>query len=167
MYLNAKTKACLQTWVSHIPRAFAVYDERTPQATVFTDSSTTGWGIYWEQGDLEYGEEWPIEQQSWHINILELKAVLLALLMLVKHLRNKHIQLFIDNTTAISCIKKGGSTKSFTCNAVTQDIFKYAWSKGITFILAYIPTKENVRADRASRGLHIFRGVVSVFRYSA
>ena len=27
----------------------------------------------------------------------------------------------------------------------------YAWNKGITFKLAYCPTKLNVRADRASR----------------
>ena len=151
MYLDTQTKQCIRMWVVHIPKASAVYAEKPTQATVFTDASKSGWGFFWQQGDFEYGEEWSVDQSELHINILELQAVLLALKSLVKHVRKKHIQLFVDNTTAISCIRKGGSTGSYTCNNVTQDLYRYAWAQHITFVLAYCPTKENVEADRASR----------------
>lgn len=151
IYLNAKTRECIQGWLHHIPLASAKYDEVTPQEIVFTDASKTGWGCYWVGGDYEYGEEWPVDVKELHINILELQAILLALKILCTSVRNKLIHLFIDNTTAISCIRKGGSTHSLTCNAVTYEIYQYAWSKGITFKLAYCPTAENVNADRASR----------------
>ena len=151
VYLSSATKACLREWIQHIPIASAIYAEAIPQETVYTDSSKTGWGCYWVQGDLEYGEEWPLDEQELHINILELKAVLVTLKFLKVHMARKLVHFFIDNTTAISCIRKGGSNGSYTCNEVTEYIYRYAWNKGITFKLAYCPTKLNVKADRASR----------------
>ena len=151
VYLSGATKDCIREWIAHLPIASAIYAELIPQETVYTDSSKTGWGCYWVQGDLEYGEEWPLDEQSLHINILELKAVLVTLKQLLWSLKGKLVHFFIDNTTAISCIKKGGSNGSYTCNEVTQLIYRYAWKKGITFKLTYCPTKLNVRADRASR----------------
>ncbi len=78
-------------------------------------------------------------------------TVLVNLKQLLWRLKGKLVHFFIDNTTAISCIKKGGSNGSYTCNEVTELIYRYAWKKGITFKLSYCPTKLNVRADRASR----------------
>ena len=151
MRLSAATKACLSEWLLHLPLARAVYADLPPQLQVFTDSSKVGWGTYMVQGDVEYGEEWPLEEQELHINILELKAVLMALKFLATHVKHKLVHLFIDNTTAIACIRKGGSTASFSCNEVTERVYRYAWKMGITFKLSYCPTKLNVRADRASR----------------
>jgi hypothetical protein len=135
VYLSGATKDCIREWIAHLPIASAIYAELIPQETVYTDSSKTGWGCYWVQGDLEYGEEWPLDEQSLHINILELKAVLVTLKQLMWSLKGKLVHFFIDNTTAISCIKKGGSNGSYTCNEVTQLIYRYAWKKGITFKL--------------------------------
>jgi hypothetical protein len=151
LYLSPATKECLREWAAHIPMAKAVYAEKLPEALVYTDSSKKGWGSYWVEGDQEYGEEWPIDTQQLHINILELRAILVTLKHLLPHVKQKLVHLFIDNTTAIACIKKGGSTSSFSCNEETEAIFRYAWKKGITFKLSYCPTKLNVRADRASR----------------
>ena len=151
MSLSTATKVCLREWVSHLPLAKSVYADLRPQIVVYTDSSKVGWGAYWVQGGLEYGEVWPLDTQELHINILELKAVLMALKFLISHVENKLVHLFIDNTTAIACIRKGGSNSSVSCNEVTEAIYRFAWKKGITFKLSYCPTKLNVEADRASR----------------
>mgnify|MGYP001067850866 CR=1 FL=1 len=151
MKLSMATKACLREWWSHLPLAKSVYAEVSPQVVVYTDSSKVGWGAYWVEGNLEYGEVWPLDTQELHINILELKAVLMALKFLISHVRDRLVHLFIDNTTAIACIRKGGSNSSLSCNEVTESIYRWAWKKGITFKLSYCPTKLNVEADRASR----------------
>ena len=151
MTLSKSTKACLSEWLVHLPYAKSVYADLRPQITVYTDSSKVGWGAFWVQGGLEYGEVWPLDIQELHINILELKAILTALKFLNPHVKNRLVHLFIDNTTAIACIRKGGSNASKSCNAVTESIYRLAWKHGITFKLSYCPTKLNVEADRASR----------------
>ena len=151
MPLSKPTKACLSEWLVHLPFAKSVYADLRPQITVYTDSSKVGWGAYWVQGGLEYGEVWPLDIQELHINILELKAVFTALKFLIPHVKDRLVHLFIDNTTAIACINKGGSNASRSCNEVTESIYRFAWKKGITFKLSYCPTKLNVEADRASR----------------
>ena len=75
----------------------------------------------------------------------------MALKELHHRVKGQCVHLFIDNTTALSCIKKGGSLGSIPCDDVTQAIYAYAWKHEITFKLSYCPTKLNVEADRASR----------------
>ena len=44
---------------------------------VFTDASVKGWGAH--LGDLTVSRMWSVTETSLHINILELKAVFLAM----------------------------------------------------------------------------------------
>ena len=149
--LRGYIKPTLREIITHLPLAKKVYDEVTPQVTLYTDSSDTGWGAYVQNTDSEYGEMWCDEIAPLHINVKEILAVHRALIHFHNTLENKHIHMYIDNTTAISCLKKGGSTKSKACNKATERVFRQAWTMGATFQLTYVPTEENVEADRASR----------------
>ena len=58
----------------------------------------------WEevcQGILS-GGEWNLQEQQLHINVLEMKAVKLALLAYRKHFQMKAIHFQINNTRALS-----------------------------------------------------------------
>lgn len=149
--LTHKMKRCLQEWASHIPQAVCEYTEKEVQMTLFTDSSLTGWGFFWEDGKVEYGESWCEDMANEHINVLELEAIRLTLLHLQDNCLGKHLHLFVDNTTAIACLRRGGSTSSYDCNDTTEAIYRLCWKEGITFMVTYCPSKENVHADRASR----------------
>lgn len=48
------------------------------------------------------------EDEEKHINILELEAIYYGLKKFTKHLRNCHILLRVDNTTAVSHINRKG-----------------------------------------------------------
>lgn len=101
--------------------------------TITTDASKTGWGATNQK--LSTRGVWTREENQAHINLLEMKAVLLALKSLVSSQRNIHIQLFIDNSTTIAYLNLRGQRPCqtrlwrFGCGALkevypfTQSIF--------------------------------------------
>lgn len=56
-----------------------------------------------------------------------------------------------DNTTAVACVNKQGSTKSKTCNAITRQIWDFAMDRELWLSAAHCPGVQNVEADEASR----------------
>ncbi len=59
----------------------------------------------------------------------------------------------VDNTTALSYVNRQGGCRSWLCLQQSKDIWKWAESKGIHLVATYINTKDNIRADKASREL--------------
>ena len=53
-----------------------------------------------------------VDESLLYINVLELKAVLFGLKRLCRHLRQPHIKLLSDNTTAVCALNNMGSCKS-------------------------------------------------------
>ena len=89
-----------------------------------------------------------------HINVLELKAIKLALLTFTKFRKINHLHLQIDNMTALSYLLKmggGGGTHSMQLLALAKEIWDYLLSRQITITAEYIPSHLNVIADRESR----------------
>ncbi|KAL0194522.1 hypothetical protein M9458_008094, partial [Cirrhinus mrigala] len=68
---------------------------------VHTDASTTGWGAVCN-GQAASGS-WTGPRLLWHINCLELLAVLLALRRFIPMLRHKHVLVRTDNTATVAC----------------------------------------------------------------
>ena len=89
-----------------------------------------------------------------HINVLELTDAHLAITKLAKTARSTHIQLKMDNLTAIAYINKMGGTHSPECNHVSQKIWEWAIARDIWLSAAYIPGDSNVVADFHSRRCH-------------
>ena len=74
-----------------------------------TDASRKGWGAVCQGiSSGGGGGQWSKEKQLLHINVLELKAVKLALLTLNKEKSLKAVRFEIDNTTALLYLVKMG-----------------------------------------------------------
>ena len=79
-----------------------------PQAhgTLFTDASLEGWGAHYHQHQAS--GLWSLEESTLHINILEMKAVLLAITQLQSVLKGHVIVIATDNTTVLGYLKNQG-----------------------------------------------------------
>jgi hypothetical protein len=93
------------------------------QATIFTDASTVGWGAHLE-GE-EVSGTWAVPPQS-HINVLEMRAVTLALKHFGPQLEGKRILIATDNTTVLAYINHQGGTRSQSLMEETEQLFHVA-----------------------------------------
>lgn len=118
---------------------------------VSTDASLEGWGA--QQGPINTGGRWLQSEEDDHINALELKAIYLGLRSLAK-ITNSHVKLLTDNNTALAYVRRMGGTKSPRCNEIAKMIWHWAETRNIWLTIQYIPSKENVTADRRSRKFH-------------
>ena len=62
-----------------------------------------------------------------------------------------HVRIMTDNTTAVACINKQGSTRSNAQNEIARHIWDHAMKHGMWVSAAHIPGVENSEADEASR----------------
>ena len=81
-------------------------------------------------------------------------AARLALETLATAAWSTHIQLKLDNLTAIAYINKMGGNHSSECNHVTQQIWEWAVAQDIWLSAAYISGDSNVVADFHSCCFH-------------
>ena len=70
-----------------------------PAFIIFSDASLTGGGCSCKYGNT--GGHWIQSESEQHINVLELKAGLFALKSFASDMRNIHLRLMMDNTTAV------------------------------------------------------------------
>ena len=117
-----------------------------PQLEMFPDAGLISWGP--RMGDTKTGH-WAHKELD-HINVLELKAILMGLKSLCRDCKETHIRLRSDNTTAAACIDRGGSTKP-NLNVIIEQIFNWAESRGITLSAGHIKGVLNAEADKGSR----------------
>ena len=102
--------------------------------------------LYLEQKSHESSPPW--EESALHINILELKAVKLAILAFTKNrvnLNSIHIQM--DNMVALTYLVKMGGTSDQTLVSLSKQIWNYLISKQITLTAEHLPGILNVEAD--------------------
>ena len=76
------------------------------EVVLWTDASLTGWGAH--MGNHQASGVWTAQQQTWHINMLEMKAVELALHHFQQQLQRKAVLLRCDNSTVVAYINKQG-----------------------------------------------------------
>jgi ribonuclease HI len=79
-----------------------------PSLALFTDASLQGWGAYMEGQTVSW--MWSSTLQKDHINLLEMRAVLLALSHFKLCLESLSIVLATDNTTVVAYLKNQGGT---------------------------------------------------------
>ena len=119
------------------------------EVLVFTDSSTTGWGAHCQGQELQ--GDWCPSQLLEHINILELRAVLLAIRKFAPLLKNKVVLVLCDNSVAVSHLERGGGIHSWKLYSLSWLIFSLTSKLAITLHVRHIPGSLNVIADRLSR----------------
>ena len=65
------------------------------------------------------------------------------------------MSIMCDNTTAISCINKMGTSHSMDCHYLTVRIWEWAMKSNIEMTPAHIPGKQSIIADIESRVCHV------------
>jgi hypothetical protein len=77
-----------------------------PSLTLYTYSSLQGWGTFLEGKSVS--GVWSLVQQQEHINLLEMRALLLALQHFKTFLVSKAVMLATDNTTVVAYLQNQG-----------------------------------------------------------
>lgn len=149
MLISTRVKTELNWWVENLPEAFSSFKNTSIDKVIFTDASTSGWGAVLENKEIH--GLWTEKEKREHINLLELKAIWLALLSFETEIKNCHILLRVDNTTAISYINKMGGIKYQKFNRIATRIWHWAEKNNIWLHAEHIPSKQNSIADRLSR----------------
>ena len=149
MYLSNESRSDLTWWVNNVDSSFKTIVQEDPDLTLTTDASTRGWGAV--SGVQKTGGLWSLEEQAFHINYLELKAVFLGLKSLLNNVHNKHIRIQSDNTTTVAYVNNMGGIKSAECNDMAQNIWLWCMEREIWLSACHIPGSTNVEADTESR----------------
>ena len=116
---------------------------------IFTDASNTGLGAH--SGQNSTGGRWSLSEKHLHINLLEMKAVLLALQFFKKDCRNNQVLIASGNTSVVAYINKQGGTKSAELCALMWRILTWCHLNNVTLRARHVPGSLIVIADGLSR----------------
>ena len=102
------------------------------QDTIFSDASKQGWGAA-HLNLAKIGGRWNWEEKlKSDINWLELKAAFLALQAFLPQLKHQHVQIGIDNKTAMTYINKLGGTRSHRLTSLALEMWNFAADRNLT-----------------------------------
>ena len=116
---------------------------------LFIDASNEGWGAHLDQNSTK--GLWSDREKRLHINVLELKAVSLALRDFKDQCQNQTVLVATDNSTVVAYINKQGGTHSAEMCALLWKIMTWCHHYHITLKARHIPGCLNVMADLLSR----------------
>ena len=149
--LSPKAKKELEWWRDYVKmnngKSILPPEE---QDTIFSDASKQGWGAHLNLAKIGGRWNWEEKLKS-HINWLELKAAFLALQAFLPQLKHQHVQIGIDNKTAMTYINKLGGTRSHRLTSLALEMSNFAADRNLTLSAVYVPGEENQIADKKSR----------------
>ena len=116
---------------------------------ITTDASGEGWGATWQKRAAS--GLWTQAERREHINVLELRAVHLALQRFLPHLRHRHVLIRTDNTTVVYHINRQGGVRSAKLLTVARRLLLWASQHFATLRAVHLPGIENAVADHLSR----------------
>ena len=93
----------------------------SPDIIIFTDASKIGWGAV--SNGVRTNGKWSAQEKMLHINVLELKGVLLATEALLKNQRQITVSLNMDNSTAVSYTNHKGGIHSMELVLLTPELW--------------------------------------------
>ena len=119
------------------------------EVTLFMDASNSGWGA--QLGSCSTQGQWSVSQRSWHINVLEMQAVINAVRDFLPLLRSRVVRLMCDIAVTVAYINNEGGTQSYTLTQMTIHLLKWCDHKVITLVPVHLPGVHNIQADSLSR----------------
>jgi hypothetical protein len=140
--------------VRNRPRRMMQETQAPPKGVLFTDASTHGYGavLFTDNDIFVYAGRWSDEEITLNINILEAKALRVALTVFEDSISScEGVRVFIDNTSVMFAIERTRSG-SFALNEELRKIMQTTAFRSIRDI-SYIPSKLNL-ADGPSRSLN-------------
>ena len=120
----------------------------SPSVAIYSDASLSGWGGV--LNDVSTEGLFLEQEETNHINYLEILACFITLQTFCSSLRACHIKAMIDNTTAISYINNMGG-RTIQCNQLTRKLWLWCIERKLWITATHIPGKLNVLADNESR----------------
>ena len=137
------------------------------QVLIQTDASRKGRSAVCQGISTGWGGQWSMEEHLLHINVLELKAIKLALLIFSEQKSLKAVHFQIDNTTALLYLVKMEGTGNQMLLKISQEIWQYLLKHLITITRKYLPSSLDVKADwqsKNSRDLSESKFTLKVFQ---
>ena len=115
---------------------------------VYTDSSHSGFGAVFN--NLWLNGSWPIHWKNFHISLLEVYPILVALYTWANHFQNKQVLVCTDNMAAMHIVNLCTS-KDAHIMALTRPLVLNAMRHNFVFKCVHIPGINNTQADALSR----------------
>ena len=141
-------------WRNHIHTAVSPIAQKEPDMVLHSDASRSGWGGC-VCNDMRCGGAWSLTESKYHINELELLSAYMTVKAFTKEKVGIHVRIFIDNTVAMTCINKMGTSKSPMLNDLTIKIWAECMDKDIWLSAVHIKGKDNSEADFESRNINL------------
>ncbi|KAI2650818.1 Transposon Ty3-G Gag-Pol polyprotein [Labeo rohita] len=149
------TPSCRQTlspWTDIVFLRSGVPLEQVSRRIIITiDASKTGWGATCN-GQAASGV-WTGPRLFWHINCLELLAVLLALRRFQSMIQGKHVLVRSDNTVTVAYINHQGGVRSFRMSQLARHLLLWSQHRLKSLRATHIPGEAN-RFRRVEWRLH-------------
>ena len=154
MYEDYVLKQDIIRWKMTIPFVSAPIMRDPPSIFLESDASDEGWGGIQRLSSPPFtnvtnGAWFPYEIELKN-NYLELKGALFTIFAFCKNVKNTHIHISSDNTTAVSYINKQGGRKSHL-NAIARKLWKWAKNANNWISATHISGVDNPEADFQSR----------------
>ena len=120
-----------------------------PDLHLYSDASSSGWGAHLL--DQNVSRVWSAQEKLLHINLLEMKALFLALQSFQEDVAGHHVTAMCDNSTVVAYINKQGGTVSRPLCLLTSRLLRWTESFDVHLEARYLPGESNVLADVLSR----------------
>ena len=119
-----------------------------PDLHLYSDASSSGWGAHLL--DQNVSGVWSAQEKLLHINLLEMKALFLAL-QAFQEVTGHHVTAMCDNSTVVAYVNKQGGTVSWPLCLLTSRLLRWTESFDVHLEARYLPGESNVLADVLSR----------------
>ena len=120
-----------------------------PDLHLYSDASSSGWGAHLL--DQSVSGVWSAQEKLLHINLLEVKALFLALQAFQEDVTGHHVTAMCDNSTVVAYVNKQGGTVSRPLCLLTSRLLRWTESFDVHLEARYLPGESNVLADVLSR----------------
>ena len=120
-----------------------------PDLRLYSDASSSGWGA--NLLDQNVSGVWSAQEKLLHINLLEMKALFLALQAFQEDVAGHHVTAMCDNSTVVAYVNKQGGTVSRPLCLLTSRLLRWTESFDVHLEARYLPGESNVPADVLSR----------------
>ena len=151
--LNSEARADIQWWNSFLPSwngiEFIQQDIITSHSLkLFTDASFLGFGAVYRSH--WFSIPWPRSFSQFHINYLELFAILAAVFSWGHEWSNKQI-LFFTDSQCVTTVWKSGTCRDKDIMKLVRALFLFSAKHNINILMQHIPGNVNTLADHLSR----------------
>ena len=119
--------------------------QKQAQIVIQSDASLTGWGAVWD--GVSTGGSWSPQEQTLHINYLELLAMELAMKTFLKDHHGVSVLLQLDNSTAVAYMNNLGGTVSSALTSLAKSLWLWALQRDIVLTAQHIPGVSNKVAE--------------------